>query len=110
MGMFDDVKFKMKCPKCKTKMDNFQSKDGDCAMFLLEFWEVNNFYDSCHNCNTWVEFFLKKKMNKKRTIQDYERVVKISTDEEEKAHRKKYNDFAEMLKIGKFALNKENGQ
>lgn len=77
MGMFDWVKFEIECPNCKTKMDNFQSKDRSCSMFHLEFWEVDNFYDSCIKCNTWVEYFLKEKLNKERTIKDYKKKVKI---------------------------------
>jgi len=98
MGMYDDVKFEMDCPKCKTKLNNFQSKSGVCAMFQLDFWEVDNFYCGCPNCNTWVEFTLKERPNKKLKIKDYEMKTKISTDKQEKAHKKKYKDF--FLKSG----------
>jgi len=85
MGMFDDINFEMKCPNCKTKIDNFQSKDGPCMMTMLEFWEVNNFYDSCPECNTWIEFTIKKKVNRKKTIKDYKKEVRIPTKKEQKA-------------------------
>ena len=101
MGMFDDIKFEMKCPNCKTKVDGFQSKDGSCLMHELEFWEVNNFYASCSHCNTWIEFTIKKQRpNRKVTIKDYEKVVEIPTKKEQEAHRKKYRDFANFLKQG----------
>lgn len=59
MGMYDDIKYEMACPKCGEKLDSFQSKDGSCELKVLEFWEVDNFYDMCDNCNTWVEFNLR---------------------------------------------------
>lgn len=107
MGMFDDIKFEMNCPKCKTKLDNFQSKDGCCLLIELDFWEVNNFYCGCHNCNTWVEFTLKERPNRKLKIEDYKKEVKISTNKEEKAHKDKYEVFAKMLNIGEFAKQKD---
>lgn len=73
MGMFDDVNYVMDCPKCKHLIKGFQSKSGPKVLAVLEFWEVDNFYSSCDNpaCGIWIEFTLKKKCNKKRTIKDY---------------------------------------
>ena len=100
MGLFDDIDFEIECPNCKTKMDDFQSKDGQCLMHTLKFWEVNNFYAGCPECNTWVEYTLKNKSrpNRKLTIKDYKKEVQISTKKEQLAHKKKYEDFAKMLK------------
>jgi len=78
MGMYDDIKFEMKCPKCKTKLNNFQSKDGACMMDVLDFWEVNNFYDSCPECSSWIEFNVKRRPNRKLTIKDYKEEEGIS--------------------------------
>ena len=100
MGMFDDINFETKCPNCKTKVNGFQSKDGSCLMITLEFWDVNNFYDSCPECSTWIEYTLKNKTrpNRKLTIKDYKKEVKIPTKKEQVAHRKKYREFAKLLK------------
>lgn len=76
MGMYDDVKYEMKCPKCKTIVKDFQSKDGICCLHTLEFWQVDNFYASCPKCGKWIEFKYKKILNKKRTIKDYEMTTK----------------------------------
>ena len=56
MGMFDYIKYAMDCPSCGIKVDSFQSKDGDCTLSTLEFWEVDNFYTSCDICGFWIEF------------------------------------------------------
>jgi len=68
MGMFDYVKFSMKCPKCGKKVNGFQSKDGECTLNEVEYWKVRNFYSNCDNCNTWIEFNLK---NEKIPISKY---------------------------------------
>ena len=56
MGMFDYVNYEMDCPKCGTKVSEFQSKDGSCILAKLEFYEVDNFYTFCPECETWIEF------------------------------------------------------
>lgn len=71
MGMFDWVKFEMSCPVCGSKISDFQSKSGERVLENVEFWEVDNFYSSCDNCDTWVEFDLKNKARKKYKISDY---------------------------------------
>jgi len=96
MGMFDYVKFKIKCPNCGKLIDNFQSKDSVCLMNNLEFWEVDNFYSSCTYCNTWVEFTLKER--KKRKISKYNKTIKIPTKKEQIAHRNKYKEFGIILR------------
>lgn len=79
MGMYDNINFQMDCPHCRKKMDDFQSQDGPCALFLLDFWQVNNFYDSCNNCRTWVEFTIKDRKNREITIEDFDKKVKLPT-------------------------------
>lgn len=61
MGMFDEVNFKMDCPKCGKPL-SFQTKDRGCTMETLEPEDVNNFYAGCHGqgrepgCRIWIEF------------------------------------------------------
>ena len=71
MGMFDDVKYEMDCPKCGGRVSGFQSKDGPCCFNTLEFWEVSNFYTHCPRCDTWIEFNRKTPV-KPSPIEDYE--------------------------------------
>lgn len=68
MGMFDCVNFEMNCPVCHELVSGFQSKDGKRVMKELEIGEIANFYSSCTNCKTWIEFNLDKS---KITIDDY---------------------------------------
>ncbi len=72
MGMFDYVNFEFKCPVCGSKVDEFQTKDRDCTLSSYEFNQVDNFYSTCNNCETWIEFNLKEESRKKFTINDYE--------------------------------------
>ena len=73
MGMLDDIKdFKVKCPNCGTEVNGFQSKDGACLMDKIDYWTVNNFYSSCSNCKTWIEYTLKRPRGK-ISIKDYVR-------------------------------------
>ena len=69
MGMFDYVKFEMKCPKCGANVDDFQSKDGPCCLLTLEYWEVDRFYSSCDACHAWLEYRRKRGQS---PISDYE--------------------------------------
>lgn len=87
MGLFDYINFKTECPKCKNKLNEFQSKNGPCAMYTLEFWMVDNFYDMCHKCETYVEYTIKKRENRTITIKDYTK--KITTYEEEEDGKNK---------------------
>lgn len=73
MGMFDHVDFEMDCPKCGRKMNNFQSKDGECYFNRVKITEVNNFYDSCKHCNAWVEFIRKKA----KGLDDFEMKIEL---------------------------------
>lgn len=56
MGMFDEVNFKMGCPKCGKPVSGFQTKDLDCTMDMVEPDAIRNFYSSCRECGTWIEF------------------------------------------------------
>lgn len=83
MGMFDWVNIKLPCPKCGKEIEGFQSKDGECLLDCLEFWQVDSFHSYCNNCKAAVEYTLKKdtqkkiresieNMRKALTIDDYE--------------------------------------
>ena len=52
MGMFDDVRYKAECIKCKKLLVNWQSKDGECILDLIEPESVNHFYGYCSNCQS----------------------------------------------------------
>lgn len=76
--MFDYIKFKDTCPICFGELNNFQSKSGDCLLEVLDFTSVNNFYDICENCGTWVEYTLKTDVaSTTRNINDYDKKVTI---------------------------------
>jgi len=101
MGMYDNINFEMPCPNCKTKIEYFQSKSGSCLMNTLEFWEVENFYAGCSYCNTWVEFNIKgKRPNRKLTLKDYHRGVKIPSKKDQIAHRKGLRELAKLFVKG----------
>jgi predicted RNA-binding Zn-ribbon protein involved in translation (DUF1610 family) len=60
MGMYDNIRTPdIKCPHCGEVVTGFQSKDADCALDTLDYWEVDNFYTSCVSCGTWLEFYRK---------------------------------------------------
>ena len=61
---YDEVDFKMDCPKCSKEITGFQTKDLSCDFEKIDYWECNNFYSSCHFCDTWVEFNRKEKLPK----------------------------------------------
>ena len=65
MGMFDWVNIKVLCPKCGRKIEDFQSKDGDCMLECLEFWQVDNFYSYCIDCDAMIDYILKEDKRKK---------------------------------------------
>ena len=89
MGMYDNINFKIECPRCKKEIQGFQSKDGHCVMETLEFYEVNNFYASCSNCRTWIEFTLKgNRQNRELTIKDYKKEVEKTTKADDIKHQK----------------------
>jgi len=72
MGMFDWVDFQTKCPNCGELVTSFQSKDGECQMDTIPYWEVDRFYSSCKKCRTWIEFKRIRPVGKPYVpIQDY---------------------------------------
>ena len=73
MGMFDYVKYEMKCPTCGRLLNDFQSKDGMCVMATLEITEVRNFYISCKRCRTWIVF--SRKLEFAQGIDDFAMTV-----------------------------------
>lgn len=56
MGMFDYVKYEAKCKNCGTELKDFQSKDHDCLLNMVEPSQVDNFYTKCDKCGTWHEY------------------------------------------------------
>lgn len=98
MGMFDNIRFETECPNCKGKVNGFQSKSGECGMYLLEFWEVNNFYSSCPQCSTWIDYTIKQRPNRRLTIDDYHKEVKIPSKKEQEEYKKGLETLAKMLK------------
>jgi len=58
MGMYDNVNFKCSCPKCGAKVQGFQTKEGPCILSTLTPFEISFCYNSCPNCNSWIEIEL----------------------------------------------------
>lgn len=56
MGMFDYINYKAECWKCRSELDNFQSKDGPCELKQLEPDDVEYFYSLCHCCGEMNRF------------------------------------------------------
>jgi len=79
MGMFDYVKFKANCYKCKELIENeedgetpeWQTKDSDCHLDILEpeNEDVEEFYAICPHCKAWNEY---KKQNRYVLVKKYE--------------------------------------
>jgi hypothetical protein len=63
MGMYDNVKFEMKCPTCGSIVNGFQTKDLGCMLDTVSVAEVINFYSHCSKCMTKIEFIRKPKPN-----------------------------------------------
>lgn len=80
MGMFDYVDFKMKCPGCGKDVGPFQSKDGECYLETIKPVDVNNFYESCKNCDGWIEF----NRVKPRDLNDFEMTFTPKKDHRER--------------------------
>lgn len=60
MGMFDWVRVKARCPYCGEVFESseFQSKDAECELAVIEWNTVDSFYGDCPNkkCGKWLEF------------------------------------------------------
>ena len=65
MGMYDNIDFEMGCPVCGAVLNSFQSKDGPCLMDTLDVDDVDQFYDLCHTCKTFITF--NRKVSKQHT-------------------------------------------
>ncbi len=59
MGMFDSVNYECDCPVCGARVTDFQSKEGECDLLLLEPKDVDYFYSSCDKCKTWIDIHAK---------------------------------------------------
>ena len=77
MGMFDWVNHTCRCPICGYKVTGFQSKDGRCYMGTVEPDDVESFYSSCDNCETWIEY-----LNLKMIEPNIEVIKKIKNKED----------------------------
>ena len=76
MGMFDYVKYEAKCFNCGADLSNFQTKDTECRLDLVEpeYCTYEGFYTNCDACNTWNEFITengKIRLKQKNEIPDY---------------------------------------
>lgn len=81
MGMFDyitDVPL-TNCRKCGTALIGWQSKDRDCTLSEIPYWEVDYFYTLCEakvdgqKCGEWHEYVRKRPNPRPRVpIEDYE--------------------------------------
>ncbi len=78
MGMFDWINFKASCPKCGKEVSGFQSKDGNRMLGYLEFWQVDNFYSYCEDCDAMVDYVLKE--DKRKQIDDIMKQVEDSIE------------------------------
>ncbi len=56
MGMFDYVKYDEVCEKCGDTLMDFQSKDSQCTLDIIEPSEVGVFYSWCDGCKTMNYF------------------------------------------------------
>lgn len=75
MGMFDIVRVSgIECWNCGEELEDFQTKDTDCTMTPVEFWQCDSFYTSCHNCVAWNEFRYPDHLKQTRKLEDYELV------------------------------------
>lgn len=60
MGMFNWVKYKGKCPHCKTVNGGWQTKDGSLFCDTVEPESVDNFHTKCIKCGYWLEATVKR--------------------------------------------------
>lgn len=54
--MFDYVNFKIACPNCGHEVREFQTKDTECCLHTVEYWETSYFYSACDNCEASITF------------------------------------------------------
>ena len=77
MGMFDYVNVSIKCPQCSNIIQDFQTKDRENNMIILEVEEVNNFYSFCTVCKYSIEFIRKEKIKRLINLDDLKRDFKL---------------------------------
>lgn len=77
MGMFDYVDFETTCPNCGKPLTGFQSKDLSCVLETVKPENVNFFYTSCDNCDTWVEFRRKHGSYRSLCEEDLEKAMEL---------------------------------
>ena len=58
MGMFDTVKYKANCWKCKEPMTDFQTKDAGMNLSIVNPKQIGTgrFYGTCYKCHAWNEY------------------------------------------------------
>ena len=81
-------------------MGIFQTKDGPCLLYELDWWDTNNFYTSCDHCRTWVEFTLEKRPNRKLKLEDYKKEVKKTTKKDDEQYKKDMEKLFGKLRGG----------
>lgn len=58
--MFDYVHApKVECPYCHNEIpenSEWQSKDGECMLEVIDWKDVDRLYTNCPTCGEWVEF------------------------------------------------------
>ena len=58
MAVLDWVRHTANCPKCKTPIHDWQTKEGRGEFSILEPWQVTHFYSVCFNCGTPIDAFV----------------------------------------------------
>jgi C4-type Zn-finger protein len=77
MGIYNIVKFQINCPVCGKQITEFQTKEGDGVLEIIEYYKVNNFHAICPHCQSLVEFYYSPE-RAKRTLKDYKmRIVEL---------------------------------
>ena len=94
MGMYDLVNYKANCKRCGSRLDGFQSKDGECLLEFLNPPEVRRFYTSCDNCDLWHDF--------KVEVKDYQ--VVCTTRDLEKEKEDNNDGTADQMISGMFLV------
>lgn len=79
MGMFDYVKYSAPCFKCGEIITEWQSKDHDCTLAVIDVAKVQGFYGDCKKCGEWNEY---KVEVKEREITEKRLVVEVTRIDE----------------------------
>ena len=79
MGMFDMVRFKMKCPCCGVELNSFQTRDTACSLDFVDPWECFNMIAHCRGCDRYIEL-------KRDQMPAIFRVTSVTGREDAKAH------------------------